>query len=95
MKPLALTVEEEAIIRRDLDVFGHLQQRRLCAEIDALRRLPVLPTCGDCGHCIRLYPQGAECWHPKSRSNGHLHVAIDRDAPPPLNVCPLREGEAR
>lgn len=59
------------------------------AELARLRKHPVIATCNDCGHCTRLYPQGAECWHPKSSVSLHLHVAVDWKAPPPTD-CPLR-----
>lgn len=85
MKPLVLTVEEEAIIRRDMDMFGHLQQRRLCAEIDALRRLPVIAACADCRH--QAAPAGvawAECFL--------LRELVDPAAMPPRTVPAARRA---
>lgn len=87
--PLTMMAQEEQIIRRDLDALGREQQRRLCAEIDALRQLPVITTCGECRH--RDESDGA-CLHPNApltstHSSGFHHV--DEKSIPP-GWCPLR-----
>ena len=50
MKPITMTAEEEADNRAACDLLGTGRERMAYAEIDALRRLPVIATCGDCAH---------------------------------------------
>lgn len=64
---------------------------RLTAEIDRLRALPVIATCGECGHCV-ADPQRHDpwCWHGAGASAEHAaRQATKRDEPPPT-WCPLR-----
>jgi hypothetical protein len=85
----AMTPEREdeiraAATRRGRYIDG-IRLRDLLAEIDALRRLPVIAMCGDCGHLGGGYPD-ATC----------THIDAGADEPPtvehvsPPSWCPLR-----
>lgn len=93
-----MTPDVERAIREDLDA-GHRPLRgamaMALAEIDRLRALPVLATCGACGWCGPT-SGGWSCDHPASIAavqrtipgcpqGGH----VEHDAPPPAD-CPLR-----
>ena len=59
---------------------------------DAVRALPVIATCGECGHLAHYLGTGPSfCGNPHARGNerGLTYIAAD-DAPP--GWCPLRGG---
>lgn len=60
------------------------------AEIDRLRALPVLATCGECGHAPSRYARPRVCQHPTlfDRDDPALLTVEHADAPPA--GCPLR-----
>lgn len=62
------------------------------AEIDRLRALPVIATCGECGHTPSRYARPRVCQHPANfdREDPVL-LAIEHDEAPPTD-CPLRGG---
>lgn len=98
-----MTPEREARIRDTAAAFIALMGRGsdadpatsivdLLAEIDRLRALPVIATCGECGHTPSRYARPRVCQHP---------ALFDREDPVPLTVehadvppagCPLRGG---
>ncbi len=58
----------------------------LYAEIDALRKLPVIVTCGDCRH-VSTDHENPTCGHPKSAGAGDEIVSVYES---PMTDCPLR-----
>ena len=91
MKPLTMTSKHEQMIREadarstaSSTTASEHDRRILLAEVDELRRLPVIATCGDCAH--RRGSSYSECAHPGA--TGPVHVT-QRDAEPPT-WCPLR-----
>lgn len=61
---------------------------RLRAELYRLRRLPVIKTCGECGHV----GFGDYCSHPRfDGMEKHDRPELSQDAAPP-EWCPLRGG---
>jgi hypothetical protein len=56
----------------------------LRAEVDRLRSLPVIPTCGDCRHIWNAGAAGAECNHER----GNTGPVESKKAPP--TWCPQR-----
>lgn len=60
--------------------------RDLRREIDRLRALPVLPTCGECRHIWGEGAAGHTCTHER----GNEGPVSPRAAPP--SWCPLRGG---
>lgn len=88
--PLDLTTAREEAIRDAAERGVYVQLARddvpvLLREIDRLRALPVLRTCGECRWC---HPSEA-CTHPKA----HAEHEIDGCALPPPSWCPQRGGE--
>ena len=92
MKQIVMTAEEEQRIRADASdsqteslapgwaARQSAQARVLLAEIDALRRLPVIVGTYECAHHDR-----ETCRHPR-------RVRITCDEPSPHAVCPLRSA---
>ena len=77
----------EKLRRRDAD---RAAIDRLRAEIDRLRALPVIATCGECGHASPRSRQSHLCDHPDVYDvPDPLLLKIDHDAAPPVR-CPLR-----
>ncbi len=62
----------------------------LLDEIDRLRALPVLRTCGSCVH---LYRRGRSCEHPTAVTPGEAR-RVDPSHEPP-SWCPWRGGEVK
>lgn len=90
--------ERDALLVDGVDVwrYGAVESalRSLCAQraelldaIDALRRLPVIRTCGECRWC---HPTDV-CAHARA----HIEQEIDGCALPPPEWCPLRNRGAR
>ncbi len=67
---------------------GYLDREELIAEIDRLRALPVLRTCGECGWHLDDRG-GRDCVYPGRR---WVVGAPDNSVPPP-SWCPFRGGE--
>jgi hypothetical protein len=86
VKPITMTPEEENLIRRDVSMLGREQQRLLIDEIDALRKLPVIETCGDCA-----YQRYARCNHVESPNPSPVFTAKMAKSPA-FEWCPLRGG---
>ena len=96
MKPLMLTPEYEASVRADnarASKTGQVpspeslpgQRAALLAEIDALRKLPVIRTCEDCAWgTVCSVPGTRRCYHPTQLSEAPQVTG----APP--EWCPLR-----
>lgn len=84
-----MTPDREAEIRRAVDRAAI----DLLTEIDRLRALPVLRTCGECGWCSeKLDAQRTWCSNPRAPFALDLVArAVEQDAPPPA-WCPLRGG---
>lgn len=62
----------------------------LLADLDRLRSLPVLRTCGECGHASPRSRKSHLCDHPSVYDVADPHLLkIDHDAAPPVR-CPLR-----
>jgi hypothetical protein len=59
----------------------------LIAEVDRLRSLPVIPTCGECRH---LYRRGRSCEHPNATTPGEARHVDPSHEPP--SWCPWRGG---
>jgi hypothetical protein len=76
-----ITEAFEALIRN----MGGGDELRLLAEIDALRRLPVIATCGDCRH-VDDDDEATVCALVDGDPCGE--VIDEADAPP--EWCPLR-----
>lgn len=80
--------------REDLhpdDDINHVVGLELLAEIDRLRALPVLRTCGECRWCepVSVPPQPS-CQHPRTLSAHSIgYMPVNVDAAPP-SWCPLR-----
>jgi len=100
VKPLTMTAKQEATIRRANKTWKpaitHAEvvadRRSLLAEIDALRRLPVIATCGDCrwplddnDYATYTDPNWI-CSHKKAPA----HADLSSDPVPPPSWCPLR-----
>lgn len=87
-----MTPEREAEIRGDHDGLcdDECAVVELLAEIDRLRALPVLRTCGECGHASPRSRRSHLCDHPDVYDVPDPHLLkIDHDAAPPER-CPLR-----
>ena len=102
MTPLTMTAEEEEWLRSRCDCATSLRGddypwqrllRQARAEIDALRRLPVIATCGDCTHpgfrMERTVDDQEVCTHADAPRPGNELFADDASGPPPA-WCPLR-----
>lgn len=79
-----MTPEQEADLRRGGVSATISETRDLLAEIDRLRALPVIQTCGECRWCHET----EVCMH----SRAHAEYEIDGCAMPPPSWCPLRGG---
>lgn len=96
---LTLTQDEINQIRtRDTEwgsVFTHadraqLDRRKLLDELDALRRLPVISSCGGCTHCVDVSEYHEPCaWHCHHPLRTVEVGVVDGELPPP-DWCPLR-----
>lgn len=75
---------------RPLTILDRGSVNDLFAEIDRLRALPVLATCGECGHAPSRYARPRVCQHPAlfDREDPVL-LAVERADAPPTD-CPLR-----
>lgn len=80
--PLTMSREDEARFRTHATVVPDMAA--LIAEIDALRRLPVIATCGECRWC---HPSEV-CTHERA----HIEQEIDGSDRTPPEWCPLRGG---
>lgn len=82
-----LTKERESEIRRMLTDIGPPKHEDaigdLLAEIDRLRALPVLRTCGECAHCVTDLHVGEWCDRDEQQRD------TESESPPP-EWCPLR-----
>lgn len=61
---------------------GYHDQEALLAEIDRLRALPVLRTCGECAHCVTDLHVGEWCDRDEHQRD------TEKESPPP-SWCPL------
>lgn len=72
------------------DVNGTTTASAMAAEIDRLRTLPVIATCGECGHASPRSRQSHLCDHPDVYDvPDPMLLTIDHDTAPPAR-CPLR-----
>lgn len=87
-----MTPEQEADLRRGGVSATISETRDLLAEIDRLRALPVIATCGECGHTPSRYARPRVCQHPAlfDREDPVLLTVEHADVPPA--GCPLRGG---
>lgn len=87
-----MTPEQEADLRRGGVSATISETRDLLAEIDRLRSLPVIATCGECGHTPSRYARPRVCQHPAlfDREDPVLLTVEHADVPPA--GCPLRGG---
>ena len=70
-----MTPEQEADLRRGGVSATISETRDLLAEIDRLRALPVIATCGECGHTPSRYARPRVCQHPALLAREGVDVA--------------------
>ena len=88
MKPLTMTEALESALRQGAceECFDSRAAEFLIDEIDALRRLPVIATCGDCMHADGMATTTCHYVEDAPRLAG-------MSTSPPPSWCPLRGAQ--